>query len=49
MTNQDGFNLEQLRIDPKHVPKPAKPKKWRRYYVNVLLAVGRTSAEGEAG
>jgi hypothetical protein len=40
MTNQDAaFNLEQLRIDPKQIAKqpakPAKPKKWRRYYVNV--------------
>jgi hypothetical protein len=36
--DQDPFDLEQLRIDPERMAKPAKPKKWRRQFVRVPWA-----------
>src|SRR4051812_15560948 len=31
----DMFDLKNLRINPERVRQPAKPKKWRRQYVQV--------------
>jgi hypothetical protein len=33
--DQDPLDLEQLRIAPERVTKPAKPKRWRRHFVRV--------------
>ena len=35
MLNHDPFDREQIRVDPERVIKRAKPKRWRRHYVNV--------------
>jgi hypothetical protein len=33
--DQDAFNLDALRLKPTEVARPGRPKKWRRFYVQV--------------
>ena len=35
MLDHDPFEREQIRVNPERVTKLAKPKRWRRHYVNV--------------
>jgi hypothetical protein len=35
MLNHDPFDRERIRVNPARVTKRAKPKRWRRHYVNV--------------